>query len=136
MYSCIATRLLLGSLSNCYKSLVLCDIHGNKLCQIDLITGAPHGMNPSLLNLLGACLYMGRIYVFLNFVKEKLYSVNHWQVLYDIHRNELRQIDLITGAPHGVNLSSLNLFGVCLYMGRVYVHLLKDRVLLSLMKSM
>ena len=38
------------------KSLVLCDIHGNELRQIDLITGAPHGVNPSSLNLL-VCAY-------------------------------------------------------------------------------
>ena len=46
---------------------------------------------------------------------------------------------LITGTPHGIYPSSLNLFGVCLYMGRIYILLFKkqlDRVLLSLMKSM
>ena len=35
-------------------------------------------------------------------------------VLYGIHGNELRQIDLITGVPHGVNSSALN-FLVCAY---------------------
>ena len=39
-------------------------IHGNELRQIHLIiiTGAPHGVNPSLTKLLSVCLYMGRIY--------------------------------------------------------------------------
>ena len=40
-------------------------IRGNELCQIYLITGAPHGVNPSSINLLDVCLYMGRIYAFL-----------------------------------------------------------------------
>ena len=63
---------------NWCKSLVLCDILVNELHRIDLITGVPHGINSSLLTLLGVCLYMGRIYVLLNFIKEKFYSVNHW----------------------------------------------------------
>ena len=32
-----------------WKSLVLCYTHGNELRQIHLITGAPHGVNPSLI---------------------------------------------------------------------------------------
>ena len=48
------------------KPLVLCDTHGNELQQIHLITGAPHDdVNPSLINLLVVCLYMGRIYALL-----------------------------------------------------------------------
>ena len=34
--------------------------------------------------------------------------------------NELYQIHLITGAPHCINPSLIKLFGVCLYMGRIY----------------
>ena len=47
-------------------------------------------------------------------------------VLYDIHGNELHQIDLITGASRDVNLSALN-FLVCayIYMERIYVLLFK-----------
>ena len=40
-------------------------IHGNELRQLHLITGAPHCVNPPLINLLGVCLYMGRIYALL-----------------------------------------------------------------------
>ena len=36
-------------------------------------------------------------------------------VLYDIHGNELHQIDLITGAPRDIN-PSLNLFGVPIHV--------------------
>ncbi len=36
--------------------------HGNELYQIQR---APHSINPSLVNLLDVCLYMGRIYAFL-----------------------------------------------------------------------
>ena len=49
-----------------WKSLVLCYTHENELHQIHLVTGAPHGVNPSFNNyLLDVCLYMGRIYAFL-----------------------------------------------------------------------
>ena len=45
-----------------WKSLVLCYTHGNELYQIHLITGAFHGVNPSLIIcLIIMCLYMGRI---------------------------------------------------------------------------
>ena len=37
-------------------------IHGNELHQIHLITGALHCVRPSLIKLLGVCLYMGTIY--------------------------------------------------------------------------
>ena len=37
--------------------------HGNELRQIHLISGAPHCVNPSLIKLLGVCLYMGRIFL-------------------------------------------------------------------------
>ena len=48
------------------KPLVLCDTHGNELRLIHLTTGAPHDVNPSLINLLVVCLYyMGRIYALL-----------------------------------------------------------------------
>ena len=49
--------------------LVLCNnIHGNELCQIDLIKGAPYGLN---LSLFGLCLFiMGKIYVLL--IKKQL----------------------------------------------------------------
>ena len=40
-------------------------IHGNELRQLHLITGAPQCVNPSLIKLLGVCLYMGRIYALL-----------------------------------------------------------------------
>ena len=46
---------------------------------------------------------------------------------------ELCQFHLITGEPHGVNQSLLNLFGVCLYMGRINALLVEkqlDRILL------
>ena len=66
------------NLLNCYKSLVLCDIHGNELHQVDLITGAPHGVNPSLLNFVGCVSIHEEDYILLSFIKEKLYSVNHW----------------------------------------------------------
>ena len=62
---------------------------------------------------------MGKIYIILypllNFIKEQVSSVNPWffMIIIHIHRNEL-QIDLITGASCGINLSSLNLFNVCL----------------------
>ena len=36
---------------NCRKFLLLCGIHGNELGKIDIITGAPFGINPSLLTL-------------------------------------------------------------------------------------
>ena len=114
--------------------MVLCDIHGNELRQIDLITGAPHGINLSLLNLVGD---MGRIYILLNYFVKKLYFVLKSLVLYDIHGNELHQIDLITGSPHDVN-PSLHMFGVCLYIGRIYTTLKPiaiGRGLFSLMKS-
>ena len=35
------------------KPLVLCDTHGNELRLIHLTTGAPHDVNPSLINLPG-----------------------------------------------------------------------------------
>ena len=38
------------------KSLILYGVHGNEFCQIDLITGASHGVNPSSLNFL-VCAY-------------------------------------------------------------------------------
>ena len=42
-------------------------------------------------------------------------------VLYDIHGNELHQTDLITGASHDVNPSSLN-FVVCAYTWRGFMY--------------
>ena len=80
-------------------------IHGNELRQLHLITGAPHCVNPSLIKLLGVCLYMGRIYALL-IVKISMH-IYAWKslVLCYTHGNELRQIHLITGAPHGVNPS-------------------------------
>ena len=80
-------------------SLVM--IHGNELHQLHLITGAPHCVNPSLIKLLGVCLYMGRIYALL-IVKVSMHMLgNPWSFV--IHMG--RQIHLITGAPHGVNPS-------------------------------
>ena len=55
-----------------WKSLVLFCTHGNELHHIHLITGAPHGVNPSLIIWL-MCLYMERIYAFL--VKHQLDGV-------------------------------------------------------------
>ena len=100
------------------------------------LTWAPHGINPSVLNLFGS---------YVSVHGKNLHTIQFHQgevifykslVLYDIHGNKSCQIDLITGAPHGINSSSLNLFGVCLYMGRIYVLLFKnqlDGVLPSLM---
>ena len=65
-----------------------------------IITGAPHCVNPSLIKLLGVCLYMGRIYALL-IVKVTMHMLGNPYT----HGNELRQIHLITGAPHGVNPS-------------------------------
>ena len=45
-----------------------------------------------------------------------LYPVNPCSFMM-IHGNELHQI---TGAPHCINPSLIKLFGVCLYMGRIY----------------
>ena len=81
-------------------------IHGNELRQIHLITGAPHGVNPSLLKLLGVGLYIGRIYALL-VVKVSMYYAWKSFVLCYTHGKELRQIHLFTGAPHGVNPSLL-----------------------------
>ena len=95
----VHTKIILYSVNPC--SFVL--IHGNELRQIHLITGASHGVNPSLINLLGVCLFMGRIYALL-VVKVSIYA-HAWKslVFCYIHGNELRQIHLITGAPHGIN---------------------------------
>ena len=80
-------------------------IHGNELRQLHLITGAPHCVNPSLIKLLGVCLYMGRIYALLT-VKVSIHVLgNPWSFVIVTHGNELRQIHLITGGPHGVNPS-------------------------------
>ena len=68
-------------------------IHGKELHQLHLIRGAPRGVNPFLIKLLGVCLYMGRIYAL---VKVSM-------VLCYTNGNELHQIHQITGAPHGVN---------------------------------
>ena len=82
----------------CCKFLVLCDIHGNELCQI-LITGASHGVNPSVKFL----------WCVSNHGKDlRAYQLHQRSC---IHGNELRQIDLIIGAPHGANLS-LNMFDI------------------------
>ena len=77
-----------------------------ELREIHLIIGASHGINPSLIKLLGVCLYMGRIYALL-VVKVSMHIILAWKslVLCYTHGNELRQIHLITGAPHGVNPS-------------------------------
>ena len=48
-----------------------------------------------------------------------LYPVNPCSFVM-IHGNELRQLHLITGAPHCVNPPLIKLLGVCLYMGRIY----------------
>ena len=77
-------------------------IHGNELRQLYLITGAPHCVNPSLIKLLGVCLYMGRIYALL-IMKVSMHYAWKSLVLCYTRGNELRQIHLITGAPHGVN---------------------------------
>ena len=52
----------------CCKSLVLCNINGNELRKIDLITGSPLGINPSLINLC-VCIHGKDLR---NFVKEIL----------------------------------------------------------------
>ena len=81
-------------------------IHGNELCQLHLvITGAPHCVNPSLIKLLGVCLYIHGEDLSTSCC-ENFYAYA-WKslVLCYTHGNELRQIHLITGAPHGVNPS-------------------------------
>ena len=75
------------------------------MSQIHLITGAPHCVNPSLIKLLGVCLYMGRIYALLVMKVSMHILENPWSFLIHNHGNELRQIHLITGALHGVNPS-------------------------------
>ena len=104
--------------------LVLCDIHGNELCKIDLITGAPFGINPSLLNL---CVSIhGKDLRTFQFRQGEVVFCKSL-VLHGIHGNELHQIDLITGAFHGVNPSSLNIL-LCAYtsVGRIHVLLFKQ----------
>ena len=81
-------------------------IHGNELCQNHLITGAPHCVNPSLIKLLGVCLYNNygedlRTSCYESFYAHACESL----VLCYTHGNELRQIHLITGVPHGINPS-------------------------------
>ena len=107
--------------------MLLC---GNELCQIHLITGAPHGVNPKIarcVSIHGEDLRTSCCESFYAYAWKSL-------VLCYTHGNELRQIHLITGAPHGVNPSFLNnLLDVCLYMGRIYAFLVKyqsDGVLL------
>ena len=54
-----------------------------------------------------------------------LYSINPCSSVM-IHGNELRQIHLITGAPHCVNPSLTKLaWCVSIYMGRIYALLVK-----------
>ena len=79
---------------------------------------APHGINLSLLNLFGMCLYMGRIiYVLLknnwtglisHSLMESSHTLNFREFMSlkkDVIGSEFHQINLITGAPHGINLS-------------------------------
>ena len=83
-------------------------IHGNVLCQIHLITGAPHCVNPSLIKLLGVCLYMGRIYA-LFVVKVSMHMLgNPCIVLCYTHGSEVRQIHLITCRGTSQRKSFLN----------------------------
>ena len=66
-------------------SLVM--IHGNELRQLHLITGAPHCVNPSLIKLLGVCLYMGRIYALL-IVKVSMHMLgNPWSFVIHMGMN-------------------------------------------------
>ena len=67
-----------------------CSIHGNELRQIHLITGAPHGVNPSLIKLLGVCLYMGRIYALL-VVKVSMHMLgNPWSFVIHMGMNYVK----------------------------------------------
>ena len=61
MLSVHTKNLMLYPVNSCSFMM----IHGNELRQIHLITGAPHCVYPSLIKLLGVCLYMGRIYALL-----------------------------------------------------------------------
>ena len=64
-------------------------IHGNELHQLHLITGAPHGVNPSLIKLLGVCLYMGRIYALL--VKVSMHMLgNPWSFVIHMGMNYVK----------------------------------------------
>ena len=79
-------------------------IHGNELRQLHLITGAPQCVNPSLkktawcVSIHGKDLRTSYCESFYAYAWKSL-------VLCYTHGNELRQIHLITGAPHGVNPS-------------------------------
>ena len=99
-------------------------IHGNELRQIHLITGAPRCVNPSLIKLLGVCLYMGRIYALL-IVKISMHMFgNPWYFVIHMGMDWLR---------HGVNPSLICYMCIYIHMGRIYTFLVKyqsDRVLL------
>ena len=106
-------------------TFLVCDIHWNELCQIDLITGAHHGVNPS--NLFCVSIHGNILF---NFVKK--YSVNHWSCMIYIGMNYVKLT--ITGAPHGVN-PSLNLLGVPIHGEDLHTSLTTSWTGFTLIKS-
>ena len=124
---CFLCILMLYPVNPC--SFVM--IHGNELRQLHLITGAPHCVNPSLINCL-VCVYIWG--GFTHFLLWKLLCI-----CLEILGPLLYTWEWITSNSPNYRGTSWrksflnNLLDVCLYMGRIYAFLVKyqsDGVLL------
>ena len=93
---------------------------------------APHYVNPSLLKLLGVCLYMGTIYVLLVVNVSMNMLGNPWSFVVHMGMNYVKFTYNYRGTSRRKSFLN-NLLDVCLYMGRIYAFLVKyqsDGVLL------